>query len=225
VLRVRHTILAMRVLRAGLGVLLALGAVFVGCSGSGTGSVSGGICQRAVAKFRECRFTATANALTTECEEPEDAEEQCEANCILDQTCTALVGLYCRSDPSGFTSCITSCEPPPFTCANGEKVDANDKCDGFADCSDSSDEAGCPTFACADGQTIPLDNQCDAWPDCSDGSDEQGCTNLFDCGDGEKVLLEDKCDGNNDCVSGADEQGCPPKPDVEDALAQDCQSL
>jgi suppressor of tumorigenicity protein 14 len=135
------------------------------------------------------------------------------------------VALYCHLDGAGFGSCITKCEPAPFTCGSGEQVKASDKCDGYEDCSDASDEAGCATFACADGSsTIPVKDKCDAFEDCSDGSDEVGCTNLFECGDGEKVLVTDKCDGHEHCSNGADEAGCPPQgPDLDSAIEQDCQ--
>ena len=58
------------------------------------------------------------------------------------------------------------------------------KCDGDDDCSDGSDEKGCPaptcdhetSFMCA-GQhlCIPRAWRCDTQQDCTDGSDENNC--------------------------------------------------
>ena len=56
------------------------------------------------------------------------------------------------------------------------------KCDGTLDCTDGSDEEGCPLicedkfWACLDkSKCIPIKWKCDQDPDCSDGSDELNC--------------------------------------------------
>jgi low density lipoprotein-related protein 2 len=55
-------------------------------------------------------------------------------------------------------------------------VPASWQCDGEADCTNGSDEAGCPAdFACANGNSVPIRWQCDGDNDCGDGSDEAGC--------------------------------------------------
>ena len=58
------------------------------------------------------------------------------------------------------------------------------KCDGDTDCSDGSDEKGCPAPTC-DQETsflcvehplcIPRAWRCDTQEDCTDGSDEKDC--------------------------------------------------
>ena len=104
----------------------------------------------------------------------------CHANCFNAATCAELETTFCSPNDVATTllTCLDNCNPQ-FTCANGETIDGNWQCDGEADCSDGSDEAGCPastTFACQDGNgTVPSSWQCDGEPDCSDGSDEVGC--------------------------------------------------
>jgi hypothetical protein len=210
----------------GLAASMLLSLAAWSCS-SGSATPSGsGFCGRFISKVNGCGFTKSAAEAGGDCEEPADSEEICQADCFLGLTCEAYVDLYCRGNISVLGTCITKCEPPPFFCGSGEQIPANDRCDGFEQCSDASDEAGCPTFACADGSTIPLDDQCDGFPHCPDSSDENGCPGApppFDCGDGSQVPGSFRCDGFDDCPNAADEANCPPEP--PDPLEADCAAL
>jgi hypothetical protein len=73
--------------------------------------------------------------------------------------------------------------PNQVPCTTGVgSVAADSTCDGFADCSDGSDEAGCD-FPCGSGAgspTVPYSSLCDGSADCPNGEDEDGCTALCD---------------------------------------------
>jgi len=62
-----------------------------------------------------------------------------------------------------------------FTCADGEKINAEWECDAEEDCSDGSDEAGCSYFTCDDDLHISEAWVCDNFTDCDDGTDEADC--------------------------------------------------
>lgn len=106
-----------------------------------------------------------------------------------------------------------------FDCGNGRTTPQSWVCDGYDDCGNSADEAGCPSsstsdvFDCGNGRTTPGAWVCDGDNDCGNGADEQGCNIVsdgrFDCGNGRTTLESWVCDGDNDCGNGADEQGCP----------------
>uniref|UniRef100_A0A672KHW3 Low-density lipoprotein receptor-related protein 2-like n=1 Tax=Sinocyclocheilus grahami TaxID=75366 RepID=A0A672KHW3_SINGR len=79
-------------------------------------------------------------------------------------------------------SCICSgCEAGSFRCGTGRCIPASQRCDGTTDCSDNSDEIGCPQPTCesaqfqclSDGECIPQHWVCDDEEDCEDGSDER----------------------------------------------------
>ena len=120
---------------------------------------------------------------------------------------------------------------PGFTCASGECIRREYRCEGTKTCDDGSDEstetcgADCEKvegrWACSSGQCIMERNKCDGWRTCADGSDEttevcgancQFVNNLlfntrggFACSNGQCIKAEFKCDGKTDCKDGSDE--------------------
>uniref|UniRef100_A0A672MY84 Low-density lipoprotein receptor-related protein 2-like n=1 Tax=Sinocyclocheilus grahami TaxID=75366 RepID=A0A672MY84_SINGR len=79
------------------------------------------------------------------------------------------------------TALCSSCEVGSFRCGTGRCIPASQRCDGTTDCSDNSDEFGCPEPTCesaqfqclSDGECIPQHWACDDEEDCEDGSDER----------------------------------------------------
>ncbi|MCL4146720.1 UNVERIFIED_CONTAM: hypothetical protein GTU68_024149, partial [Idotea baltica] len=133
-----------------------------------------------------------------------------------------------------------SCSGNEFRCENDQCIDRFWKCDGHADCSDLSDELGCPgsvalasseVFNCDRAFSIPMKWRCDGSPDCEDETDEEDCEFL----ENEMVENSDKkrkncldtefrcprafciqkswlCDRMNDCPNGEDESNCDENP-------------
>jgi len=181
----------------------------VACSGHATGgSSSTTFCNAITVKLRGCGLLSPG---VLGCEEPQTAEDRCTAGCLISGSCDDLRSVFCSSSsvpPAGLVACVSACSPTDFRCADGTTVSASYRCDLYPDCSDGSDESGCPGFDCGDGTTVPESFQCDAFPDCSNGRDESTCP-TFQCGSGETVPADWKCDGAQDCSDGSDEAGCP----------------
>uniref|UniRef100_A0A8D2KGD7 Uncharacterized protein n=1 Tax=Urocitellus parryii TaxID=9999 RepID=A0A8D2KGD7_UROPR len=115
------------------------------------------------------------------------------------------------------------CDSGHFRCGNGHCIPEAWRCDGTGDCSDDTDEAGCPRQSCqsgnfqceSEGNCIPHIWVCDNEEDCSDGSDEhQHCpgrtcsSHQLTCSNGECVPREYLCDHVRDCSDGTDERDC-----------------
>ncbi|KAM9219673.1 suppressor of tumorigenicity 14 protein [Dugong dugon] len=106
--------------------------------------------------------------------------------------------------------------PGMFTCKTGRCIRKALRCDGWADCTDHSDELNCVCnashqFTCKNKFCKPLFWVCDSVNDCGDNSDEQGCSCpalTFKCGNGKCLPLSQQCDGKDNCGDGSDEASC-----------------
>uniref|UniRef100_A0A8C3IUC4 ST14 transmembrane serine protease matriptase n=1 Tax=Chrysemys picta bellii TaxID=8478 RepID=A0A8C3IUC4_CHRPI len=105
--------------------------------------------------------------------------------------------------------------PGKFTCNTGRCIDKVMRCDGWMDCTDSSDERSCnctkEQFRCGNGWCKPRFWLCDGVNDCGDNSDELQCKcpdKNFKCRNGKCIPENQKCDGKDDCGDGSDEGTC-----------------
>lgn len=163
--------------------------------------------------FRNCGLL-TAGAFT-DCDEPEDAEERCQFDCLSRSSCDELRGLVCNDGdgppPGALTQCFLACQPPPFNCGDGTLVSSDFVCDGGFDCPSGADENDCG-FQCAGTDfEVQQFQVCDGFAQCPAGDDEEGCSSdggTFICPGGFAILETFVCDGFNDCGDNSDEQGC-----------------
>ncbi|XP_028158937.1 atrial natriuretic peptide-converting enzyme-like [Ostrinia furnacalis] len=100
-------------------------------------------------------------------------------------------------DP-GYTE--PQCSPDEIQCGDDTCVPGSRRCDGINDCSDGSDERGCPSdiwseqdmdqsqiapdcerYSCASSsKTICVEKRCDSFMDCPEGDDEDNCKAVTD---------------------------------------------
>ncbi len=166
--------------------------------------------DRFVSKMRSCDLLTAGSVGSMD--EPQSAEDRCFADCLLAASCEDLGAFVCETGVApSLAACAQGCDSSSmFQCSDGSDVIEDYMvCDGYEDCADGSDEAGCPTFDCVDGlATIPASQVCDYYPQCEDGSDEVGCAG-FECADGSGTIDPDwVCDWYDDCADGSDEVGC-----------------
>jgi len=73
--------------------------------------------------------------------------DSCETQCSLGLACGDLTAIHCgdSSLSSSYEACYDDCTN--FTCKDGATIASWEECDGYEDCSDGSDESGCPTVS------------------------------------------------------------------------------
>ncbi len=163
-------------------LLLTVLFSFAACddSNGGDNNGNGNVVIDAVRdKVRDCGIFSEG-ALNFTSTSP-NAADVCVVNCFNESSCEELDDLICNEIISQrLEACQIACLELSFDCNDGGRVPLLRECDGDEDCTDGSDEAGCPAFNCNDGEVVPGGIECDQNPECADGSDEHdGCSVLI----------------------------------------------
>jgi len=183
------------------GYVLVVGLVLsLGCSSSTAPA------QQFFEKAQSCGALSSGGLPHIDSVAPAEA---CRIGCMLETaSCLDYQQDFCLGSTSITDACYARCYAD-FVCDDGSTTYSNAACNGYADCSDGSDELGCGDllFTCVDEERISSSRRCDGYDDCSDGSDEVDCT-YFTCADGTHIATSRVCDFNSDCDHGEDEAGC-----------------
>jgi hypothetical protein len=198
---------------SGLALLVVVAACGDGSGGADHYSKESHSCILIMQKTQSCGFM-TQGDLPCDTSRPDSAGDQCQATCIQQASCEDLRSFHCKDvGAQSILQCTHDCakDIPLFTCGDGGTIPMEGRCDMDQECSDNSDEQGCPEdagFWCADGsKQIQEHKVCDFDEDCVDNSDEEGCPE-FGCGISQTIPTEWRCNIEEDCENGADEAGC-----------------
>lgn len=93
-------------------------------------------------------------------------------------------GKFCNFILLFLSAAYRECLLEDHKCGNGLCIPPTRKCDGYFDCRDESDEAGCNMTSCTKDKfrcndlCINKSQKCDHRKDCDDNSDEEDCGKL-----------------------------------------------
>jgi len=149
------------------GYVLVVGLVLsLGCSSSTAPA------QQFFEKAQSCGALSSGGLPHIDSVAPAEA---CRIGCMLETaSCLDYQQDFCLGSTSITDACYARCYAD-FVCDDGSTTYSNAACNGYADCSDGSDEVDCTYFTCADGTHIATSRVCDFNSDCDHGEDEAGC--------------------------------------------------
>ena len=132
-------------MKKSLLIVATLSLFAVSCEDDDSSSSNRNLCESYGRKLQSCGLMTdgpiNCNSYTG------DTEDVCIANCFIGAFCDVLEQLMCSEEGNiGLESCIKACVQG-FVCDNGEEISESWKCDGDEDCTDGSDEVGCPDYA------------------------------------------------------------------------------